>query len=349
MARGPASPRPAIPATRHQPSYLSGGPRFARDCLQPDRAAHPVEPGGPAGAEPAVEIPECGLAAAVAERLGTGRQRRRQSAQTSASPSRGGDRRVAQEARRRQEPALELRQRARSSAKRGIDRRAHDLDRGVARRETSARAPPAPCATSMPRPSAARRPAARMARTHGVSPARVHHVERHRRARRRRRLSGSGSSRHEAERRGVDHARVHVGRRRDGRPRARAPSRSNAPAPLGRRGSATATAAPRSRAATTAARAPPPVPTMSQGPGGGSSVVEGREHACDVGVVADRCAVLAPERVAGADRSASSAADDRPTRAAASLCGTVTLPPPPARRRAWSRPGTSAGAQRRAT
>ena len=96
-------------------------------------------------------------------------------------------------------------------------------------------------------------------------------------------------------------------------------------------GTTTATGTPRSRAAPTAARAPPPVPITSQGPGGGSRSSSAASRPGHVGVVPDACRRPRPRRCCRRPVARPSPAGDRPPRAATSLCGTVTLPPPPAR------------------
>ena len=118
-------------------------------------------------------------------------------------------------------------------------------------------------------------------------------------------------------------------RRRRSRPRARATQRSNAPA----------RSADRDETATRdAARSPPRPPRRGRrrrcrrsatGPAGGSSGSSAASRPSTSVLSPDTRAVLAPEHVAGARRSSASSSRRSTARAATSLCGTVTLPPPP--------------------
>ena len=206
-----------------------------------------------------------------------------------------GHRCLAQEARRRQ--AASARPRPAPQRSRGIDRGAHDLDRGPHAGE-----PALERRGALRHEHASAVGRAEAGRAHGVGPRglapRVHHVERDRGARRRGGQRQRIAAR-EAERRGIDDGRCsHRPRLMDTpSPRAQSSSRRRRSAER----LATATGAPRSRAAPTAARAPPPVPITSHGPGGVSSSSRAASSPGTSVLSPTVRAVLAPEGVAGAE------------------------------------------------
>ena len=245
-------------ATRHHPSYLSWCTARRADSSSQTALRTRREPWGHSAQIRHSRSPKRAGRSGRRPGAGTGRHRDRQIEQISASPSRVGDRRVAEEARGRQEPALDLRASA-ASAKRSIHRRAHDLGRARPRRETSARRRHGAlrhqhgAAVGGAAPRGAHAPAPRrLARA--STPCRARPPRRARPPARR----GAGIVGDEAERRRVDeHAAL--GRRRDRRPASSGPSARTRRRRSSERES-TATAAPRRAAAIDAARALPPVP-----------------------------------------------------------------------------------------
>ena len=103
-----------------------------------------------------------------------------------------------------------------------------------------------------------------------------------------------------------------------------------------------ATGTPRSHAAPTTARAPPPVPRINHPPGGTSRSSRAASRP-GTSVLSPTVPPSSPQNVLQAPSRSTIACGRSTVSAASSLCGTVTLPPPPAWLSDRMSPGTSSG------